>query len=856
MRSVLIRGLAGLVVVAGAAVSLVTPASAGQVTNVSFSASTTQGDATDAWTVSFTPATSLAANDTVTIFFPSAFAVASAPPLTFSSSLSACSTSTASASVDTSGTNEEQVVVTLAGSSCSLSAGTAGTIGFNVTNPPAPQQYALTDFEIYTSVDNVFAAASIAPTSITGSSSPVTVNTFSPVSGELYGNEVATWEFAFTPVHQLAAGDAVTLTFPSTVTLPSSPTATTISSSFGATCSIGVTKASAGELLATLGPNCSLAASTLGSFEIGSIQNPPYGDSGFTFNYAISTTEDTVAANPSQVPAFAPSGTEPPDNDTITVSGFGPTNSTAGAATTWKLTFTTSTNGALFAGDEILFAIPASVSITSSSGESAVLAGGFSGTCSGARIVEMTPVASPPSYEVTIPTGCTLADSTSGSVSFAATNPPAGNYPGSDFVTGTTEDTIGPVMPSVDILGVAGFSVSTTDHTSGTSTISYGDVVTVTLADATDAPAPTGTVSIGYTTDGTTFDFPSGCTGLTLSAGAAQCAISTLPASSTLHFVYTYSGDGSYAQISTATEVGASVTVAPAPLTVSANSNVIVEGSPYTPSPTVLNPVSGGTASITSVVLTFAGEFGTTYGPSTVPPTLPGTYSVTPSAATLTVAPGTLSDYSVTYVPGTLTIIRPTVGSGSSGASGSTAPQVTLSVALSSAQVSVGNSLDLSSEGGSGTGAVTFSIVGGTAPGCAINGTTLTSSGPGTCVVEATKSGDATFAEATSAPVTVTFVVAKVVIHRPVVTPHPVSVTFAPGSSSLTPTARRVLVALVRRLHPGATVTLTATGDPRALAIARARAVEAFLTHYRHLHVSVVAVLSAAARVRVVTVHE
>ncbi|HET8990890.1 MAG TPA: hypothetical protein VFN59_07305 [Acidimicrobiales bacterium] len=202
---------------------------------------------------------------------------------------------------------------------------------------------------------------------------------------------------------------------------------------------------------------------------------------------------------------------------------------------------------------------------------------------------------------------------------------------------------------------------------------------------------------------------------------------------------------------------------------------------------------------------------------------------------------------------GVAIVVPPPPSSGGSG-SGPVA-QATLSVSVTVAQTVVGNGVDLSTTGGSGTGAVTFSVVGGTAAGCSISGTVLTASGPGTCVVEATRAGDTTYASATSLPVTITFSAARAV-PPPVAAPHPITIGFAGGSALLSVATRHRLIQLIRQLRPGATVTIYAYGVPRALALARAIAARRFLTHYRHLRVRFVLIVRALSRVRVVTLHQ
>ncbi len=89
----------------------------------------------------------------------------------------------------------------------------------------------------------------------------------------------------------------------------------------------------------------------------------------------------------------------------------------------------------------------------------------------------------------------------------------------------------------------------------------------------------------------------------------------------------------------------------------------------------------------------------------------------------------------------------------------------------------------LSTTGGSGTGAVTYAVASGP---CTVAGSTLSTSGAGTCSVTATKAADSTYSAITSAPIDVT------------VTPAPQTISFTtPGTQTFV---------------PGGTVGLTATG--------------------------------------------
>jgi hypothetical protein len=79
--------------------------------------------------------------------------------------------------------------------------------------------------------------------------------------------------------------------------------------------------------------------------------------------------------------------------------------------------------------------------------------------------------------------------------------------------------------------------------------------------------------------------------------------------------------------------------------------------------------------------------------------------------------------------------------------------QATLVVAATKTSLKTGQTTTISTSGGSGTGAVTYSV---TAGGCVISGTTLTApSTAATCTITASKAADNAYLVATSAPLTV-----------------------------------------------------------------------------------------------------
>jgi hypothetical protein len=85
------------------------------------------------------------------------------------------------------------------------------------------------------------------------------------------------------------------------------------------------------------------------------------------------------------------------------------------------------------------------------------------------------------------------------------------------------------------------------------------------------------------------------------------------------------------------------------------------------------------------------------------------------------------------------------------------ATQSSLVLAASPSSINVNGTSTLSTTGGSGTGAVSYTLVSGP---CTLSGATLTGTGVGSCVVTATKAADSTYASATSSPVTVSVTLA------------------------------------------------------------------------------------------------
>lgn len=120
---------------------------------------------------------------------------------------------------------------------------------------------------------------------------------------------------------------------------------------------------------------------------------------------------------------------------------------------------------------------------------------------------------------------------------------------------------------------------------------------------------------------------------------------------------------------------------------------------------------------------------------------------------------------------------------------------------------------------------VTFAAAKGTAAGCKISGSSLRATSAGTCVVIATKAGDASYLRVSSSATTITFA-PKVSSALPAV----VTVLFTAKSSALSARSKVALQALAKQLRAGASVTVTgyAMGNT-ALAQGRATTIANYL---------------------------
>ena len=176
------------------------------------------------------------------------------------------------------------------------------------------------------------------------------------------------------------------------------------------------------------------------------------------------------------------------------------------------------------------------------------------------------------------------------------------------------------------------------------------------------------------------------------------------------------------------------------------------------------------------------------------------TYSYAATTTNGTVLPGTPSSSNLPFTvsgialgsSATITVTTTKAGSasGSGTITGSANPLTSggaISIVGTPASASVGSHITLSTTGGTGTGAITYTTSTGN---CFLNGNLLTASGAATCSVTAIQAADATHASVTSSPTDFVFA----------------------GSSTLTAQSALTLSGSAGSVTVGATITLSTTG--------------------------------------------
>ena len=359
------------------------------------------------------------------------------------------------------------------------------------------------------------------------------------------------------------------------------------------------------------------------------------------------------------------------------------------------------------------------------------------------------------SYDITFSesvTGFTTSDITLGGTSgtwsiVSLTGSGAGPYTLALTSTGTTTGTLTVAVAQNSVTGVTSALAGPPTASSPTTMNIDVDPPTASSGSTPSSPAAAMSLTFGVNFSETVYgiasaDFtntgtaagcvftPSAASGSTVNVVVTQCQEGTLQLRLAANGVADAAGNTGPA---TALD-SSTVTLAASALTVTAGNQSVNYGSTWTDSYSQTGLISPDTLSIT---YSYSGTttLGTTYGPSATKPTAGGTYTITP---TVGYGGGNANRYALTRNPGSLSIAR--------------VAQSALSV--SSTSVTYGSTLSLTTSGGSGSGAVTWSKVSGT---CSVSGSTLTPGDAGSaCVVSATKAADDNYTSVSSLNATVT----------------------------------------------------------------------------------------------------
>ena len=221
---------------------------------------------------------------------------------------------------------------------------------------------------------------------------------------------------------------------------------------------------------------------------------------------------------------------------------FSPGSSTANALSTWNVGFTTSSAGALSPSSTV--SVVFNPNFTLAAGQSVTFSG-FGASCPAANDFVNGNVVT-----VTLPSGCSLANSTSGTLSIPGiTNPGLGTYSNATFSVATSQDTSAMSGASNIVIGAASSSASSTTVTVSPNPTPPVGPVTIT---ATVSPS-TATGSVTFFNNGSPI---TGCTTVNLTSAIATCATSYTSTGNT-SYVAVYSGNSSLTGSTSATFVPA-----------------------------------------------------------------------------------------------------------------------------------------------------------------------------------------------------------------------------------------------------------------------------------------------------------
>jgi len=209
---------------------------------------------------------------------------------------------------------------------------------------------------------------------------------------------------------------------------------------------------------------------------------------------------------------------------------FSPGSTAANASSAWTVGLITSPSGALSPSNTI--SIVFNPDFTLATGQS-VTFGGFGVSCTAANDFVNANV-----LTVTLPIGCALADSTSGTLSISGiTNPGSGTYSNATFSVATSQDTSALSGASNITIGAAsGSASSTTVSVNPNPTPPVGTV----MLTATVSPS-NATGSVTFFNNGSPI---AGCTTVNLSSATASCATRYTSTGNT-SYVAVYSGNSS-----------------------------------------------------------------------------------------------------------------------------------------------------------------------------------------------------------------------------------------------------------------------------------------------------------------------
>ena len=359
-----------------------------QVGSVTFTAAALSGNHATTWSVGFTTSNAggyvggLAAGDTVTINMPTNFTVPPTTAVTLGGAfLGSCTVPSADVGVVVA-----TVTVTIP-TGCALANGAAGVVSFGVVNPPVTVRYLATAFTVSTSEDPLAASPATVSALVPSGTSVVPGS----VSFTAYPNSAGTaalWSIGFTPstTGDLVAGDTVSVTFPSGITI-ANPALVTFTSGFAGCAPVSATF-NAQMLFVPLPEGCTLKASTPAMLTVtstGALAST-YTTSGFT----VLTSEDPNPVSPTAVvvvssAAGSGSGSStvtpvPPPSGIASASLGVPQSVVVGTAATSLIV---STGTAIFELTIPVGALPAGTTvslypITSTSGVASSLPGGSS----------------------------------------------------------------------------------------------------------------------------------------------------------------------------------------------------------------------------------------------------------------------------------------------------------------------------------------------------------------------------------------------------------------------------------------------------------------------------------------------